>query len=611
MDSYAMFSPEFEGLRADKQVYLIDRGGVDRTTQKVTTQGSVSNSQVVFNLNPPSPATIISRHMMARFKFSVRIDRTAGEGAVFKREEFAPRANPISSVTSSMELTLNGQTTITEQPFREIQALQRYGTSADDRSRFSSIAPTYLDVSDSYANTKNGLSNPLGTASNIVSQALVPRGAHPYEFVTVAETDPTRSQTIKFTVGEWVQIGPFKGTFVQGSGGISNVQSMQLTYTFSRLDNLITRIPGAEEAGFKMTVNVVDAEISMYVTTPPPDFRIAPSLDFGIEQNQVYITGSEKLIAARVDPASNNNIFNGPVTFATETLTANNLQFSTIPKFVYIWVTELESQYGAQEDAVQRTDTALPIENISITFDNKSGILSSATKEDLYYMSEENGLVTSWPEFQELVPYSQEGNTVPWRTGIGSHLCLKFSKDIPLNYPQAVGMAGSWNFQVTLTVKNNRPRAVKTQINIMTVNDAILTVSLDSTRVTTGLVSSDMVVNSPAYDMTSGQVASMEGGARSGKFKNFFTSGRFDKFAEVGKTIGRAVAPRLTASLEGVGKAARGIGEAVRGDVQTFQEPESGAGLRAGGFREGAASGGSLRGGRYVSNAALKQRLIR
>ena len=89
---------------------------------------------------------------------------------------------------------------------------------------------------------------------------------------------------------------------------------------------------------------------------------------------------------------------------------------------------------------LNKTDTSKAIiENISITFANKQGILSGADKRDLFEISKKNGLLG--------LSYSQ---TVKW---VGSYLSLNFGEDIPLSEQIAPGSLANPQLSFKVTFK--------------------------------------------------------------------------------------------------------------------------------------------------------------
>jgi hypothetical protein len=133
------------------------------------------------------------------------------------------------------------------------------------------------------------------------------------------------------------------------------------------------------------------------------------------------------------------------------TLTTNTVQFQTIPHRIIIGVSKINSQKTRNDP-----DSYCPIKNINITWDNRSGILSTLTQYDLYQLCVKNGLKQSWANFSGLpVQVYNQGN-VRLFIGASAPLALDFGTDIPLLNEDFPGKKGTWNFQCTVTFVNTK-----------------------------------------------------------------------------------------------------------------------------------------------------------
>jgi hypothetical protein len=133
------------------------------------------------------------------------------------------------------------------------------------------------------------------------------------------------------------------------------------------------------------------------------------------------------------------------------TLTTNTVQFQTIPHRLIISVSK-----STQQKTRNDPDSFCPIKNINITWDNRSGILSTLTMFDLYQLCLKNGLKMSWANFsaQPVQVYNQ--GIVRLFMGTGAPLALDFGTDIPLINDDFPGKKGTWNFQCTVTAVNTK-----------------------------------------------------------------------------------------------------------------------------------------------------------
>jgi hypothetical protein len=145
--------------------------------------------------------------------------------------------------------------------------------------------------------------------------------------------------------------------------------------------------------------------------------------------------------------------FTTPVTPSQPTfqLTTNTVQFQTIPHRIILSVSKSRQQLTFND-----ADSFSPITNINITWDNRSGVLSTLTQYDLYQLCIKNGLKMSWGNFsgQSITVYNQP--ITKTFNGTSAPLALDFGTDIALLNEDYPGKKGTWNFQVTVTCVNNR-----------------------------------------------------------------------------------------------------------------------------------------------------------
>ena len=166
----------------------------------------------------------------------------------------------------------------------------------------------------------------------------------------------------------------------------------------------------------------------------------------------------------------------------------------------------------------------IPIQGLSINFDNFAGLLSSHTQEQLYKMSVANGLemdYATWTGFAQTGLY-QAGTAVTtntnfpsWIPTVGPILVLKPGRDIPLQAGQAPGLVGNFSLQMSLRIYNNSLvsyAANELQIYVVTVNSGFFETIKGSSRLIKGLLTEQDIISAPEADaMTSGQVARLVG----------------------------------------------------------------------------------------------------
>ena len=139
-------------------------------------------------------------------------------------------------------------------------------------------------------------------------------------------------------------------------------------------------------------------------------------------------------------------------------------------------IVAIRKQMGKQTNS--DADCFLPINSVSIQFNNQAGILSSATQQDLYQMAVKSGSNQSWYEFYGKANTSSSTLGATNVHTSGSILCLEFGRDIQL--PEdfyASGSLGNFNLQVQLNVLNNTENNIDNtnpyEIVLITMNSGV------------------------------------------------------------------------------------------------------------------------------------------
>jgi hypothetical protein len=185
-----------------------------------------------------------------------------------------------------------------------------------------------------------------------------------------------------------------------------------------------------------------------------------------------------------------------------------------------------------------QADWMLPIQGISVNFDNFAGLLSSHTTEQLYKMSVHNGLEMDWAQWSGvgksttpnanntvnaglLAPSSKLGANIPT---VGSMLVLKPGRDIVLQAGQAPSLVGNFVLQFNLTVGNYFNKDVQPQIVVITANSGFFETIKGSSRVVKGVLTEQDIISAPvAPEATTGGLTRAVGGSVMGRLGNSMT----------------------------------------------------------------------------------------
>jgi len=162
---------------------------------------------------------------------------------------------------------------------------------------------------------------------------------------------------------------------------------------------------------------------------------------------------------------------------------------------------------------VKDSSTFLKINSISVNLNNTSGLLSSATAQDLWRISVENHSQQSWPEFSGFT------NNAANATGIGSQVqttgsLLVLSPAYNLSLPDFLssGSIGQYNFQFSVNVTNIEGETITPEICVICVNSGIFTTVAGSSNIYTGILTKQMVLDAKTNDEAIDPVSSVQYG---------------------------------------------------------------------------------------------------
>ena len=144
-------------------------------------------------------------------------------------------------------------------------------------------------------------------------------------------------------------------------------------------------------------------------------------------------------------------------------LQSQTITLPMIPDLLVIFVKPQSYSYSGNFDPTQ-CDFTLPITNISLSFDNYSGLLSNHSVYELYKMSVNNGLEMDWNEWSGQT-WGQSGASSSNKLAlVGGPLVLRPGRDFALSTGQAPNLLGNFTLQFNLTVSNYSPYAFDSSV---------------------------------------------------------------------------------------------------------------------------------------------------
>lgn len=544
--------PKIDVERLEKLMYGIETTAVENTYQTFPIQNYSANSITVV-ANPPNNQVFVSSKFDQMIKFLITFTGTSGGPGIHLLQAAglpsapgvssgnayydAPRCFPLANALSNLQVSMNtDQNSINLNQF--VRILTRYYNNIQHcQDRMASYTPTmpdqYLQYEDGIGYARSEL---RGYGDNVLQ---CPRGGFVNCLITRNDSTGNAGDiaTVELTVQEALWLSPLASPCQKEKPAFAQLNTITITETLNGRGNgifggLIASLwshanPDVSPTVFSnATVEILETNVSFQYLTPPLDMQIPRTIVYDYVQPQYYAT-----------------VTNSPVSPGSQlSIPFQNIQLDGIPEKMYLWVSQRD-----QDNDMFSTDTAFSIENVSITFNNKPGILAPASKEDLYDIAVKNGCNLSYRQF---------------RKDVGAVLCLKFGEDIPLANLISSGVGGSFNFSGNVLCTNNYNTSIIPSLNTLFINPGTFTISNGKCLREINLLTRNNVLatrNSGVAPIHSPEGLDALGGFAWSDIVNFFKkAGR--TAIDVGKKVVPILAPEYAPVVGAVDQAARSLG---------------------------------------------------
>lgn len=474
--------------------YGIYEGG-SRVSYRPLISSSFSNRAATFSAITPSPGIIVDRNIKMSIPVTLDFVGTSSGPLVNLLESGydAFRAFPISQITETVTATINNSS-MSINMADIIDPLMRYNQDRTSQEFFYSTSTPMQDQYQEYADGDDTVNNPLAAYGD--NSYETPRGAFP---MTITN-HTTTTATVNATLTENLFLSPFIWGKIKESG-LVGVQNLSFKFAFS---GDLSRMWSHSAAGGTITsINVTLGRPTMLLKyiTPKENAVIPKVVQYPYYEVVRYPTDANAPIASG----------------ASTTLKSANVQLQSIPKQIYIFARERNS-----DRTFTTSDTYFAINNISVDWDNNTGLLNSASPQDLYDISVENGCKLSWPQWSGTTHRSL-GLTDATVGTVGSVLNLRMGKDIGLRSAEAPGQLGTFQLQFNVNVTNvNQTRAITPTLYMVVISEGTVAITENRTIQNIGVLQKQDVLDAkfapivPLYE-----VESVYGGSFLDSVKNF------------------------------------------------------------------------------------------
>jgi hypothetical protein len=516
---------------------------------------SISSSNVTFSVQVPSENIVIDREVYIRSAITLRFTAAVPDAdcALVAVQAFsyglteAFQAYPLNALFLTTQATINNSSV--SENTQDIMGALLALYDKRDLNRFNSMTPSLIDSTYGYFPDAVGANaNVLGAAdSQAVDKSMTGRGTFPVEFLSVAHT---------YRVGGVLQ--PVNDSFTAPAASTDNTWVFFIrtisTEPFLFLSPFLNLTPDHERAGllginnmaFVLNIDtsckrvfstalskiVLGALLPKYITsTTLQTVAGAPGLE-NTELLLNYLSMSPEQMAKLSSPKNvvpyityprylSNSTSQTPVLAgASTTLVSTSIQLSMIPDKILIC-----ARVPMSQQTIAHSNSFLAVTAISVTFNNASGLLASATQQDLFSkVSYVNGSDQSWPEFSGAVQNSALTGKGTVVAGIGSVLVLDPVAQFSLPSYLSASSLGQFQLQFQLSVRNQFAYSIAPEILIIAVNSGIFSTVAGSSQVFTGMLTRASVLAAQSGDvkMSSGDLSRLVGGRLGSVLKRRF-----------------------------------------------------------------------------------------
>ena len=521
----------------DKEQFGVLSGASQSTFQQYNAV-SASASSIVFACQIPSENIVIDRRLLINSTVNFTITAggagripPAGVSVMAYGLREALQQFPLNSLFTTCQTTINNVSTSSN--LKDILPMLMVMNDSRVTSRWNSITPALRDQAYGfYADGVNATNNPLasfGTSS--YDPDFLPRGAYNFRFVSIVHNatgivadgslistgvGDTWSIVCSYTTTEpFVALSPFINFGADNSAGLLGVNTMSFVLN---IDNTCARMFSSASGTFTnggtnastwlpyiSSIALGGTGISAFTGTQllfnflslqPEQYaklstkNVIPYHDYPrfltIQNNQAGIPA-----CVYPNPAFGLSGAVLPLPIVSQSaLTSQAIQLNQIPDLIIICA---RVPMSSQDWSI--ASSALSIENIRLNFNNSSGLLASATKQDLFEMSVRNGSAQSWYEWNGIAQNNDQA------TGLlksfattGSFLVINPSLDLSLPSYLSASSLGQFQLQFNMTVSNQFPYVITPEICVVCVNSGIFVTTQGTSAIYTGILTKDEVL---------------------------------------------------------------------------------------------------------------------
>lgn len=479
------------------------QGGAQQNTFQPQSSNTSSNTSHSWNINVPSENIVTDRRFLidtdVEFKINItNVPATKNSFVWGVTDGFGPY--PLSSLYLTQNVLINNCGLSVN--LQDMMAPLLRLNDQKIHTEYDAWTPSMVD--DVYYNYSDGVganNNPLGTINNSsFDNKMRGRGAFPLKELTIVHKStglPDDDSVVSLGVTDTWQItlkvhltepllflSPFiSNPCVSNEAGFLGINNFSFNFTIDttlrrvfRTSNnytynyaLGTSSSGSGFSNLQMLVNYLSVQPSQYA-------KISARNVLPLLQYDRYIT--------------NGNNAASLVAGGSRTITSSNVALNQIPDLIMIF-----ARVRIADQNSTCSDSFAKIDKISINFNNVSGILSSATPQELWLLSQKAGSSQSWLEFSGSCNTSKANGAAQSIPTTGSLLVLQPSYSFNLPEYLSASSLGSYNLQFDLSITNQSSKDYIPEVVVITVTSGYMVVHQGTAQSFTGVLNKEMVMS--------------------------------------------------------------------------------------------------------------------
>ena len=319
-----------------------------------------------------------------------------------------------------------------------------------------------------------GTNNPIEVISGKVMDVIIAGDSVPeYDYITLTFTS---TEPLLF-------LSPFiSGYSNSNAAGLVGINNMNIVCNIGNCNKVFSTMSSAKTVISEITLtDLKESKILLnFISLPASIYdKVAAKNIVNYQQYQAYDYNTGRAVVP-----------------GDHQITFSNIQLNQIPsKMIIICRKPLANQNWSD------TNSFLPIKNITMNFNNKSGILASANQQQLFNMSKRNGLQGNFYEFSGRACAGVSESAITGNTGVtatvftsGAVLVIDPALDLGMAASYSNMSGGQFNVQFNVTCEATEAMPNGIEVVLICVNSGIFITKTGTSNIETALLSQEMVL---------------------------------------------------------------------------------------------------------------------